>query len=194
MKKVTILVGGRGPVPALLRGVALAALCTACAGPPGRASDVEGGARVPAAAAGPAAAEPSPWPALVVQLQQDAAGLPGLQAGLIEEGGASGLSGLDLRFSRELIFEPGRSLIRPEAREWLNRLVDPLLAQPRWLVVVEAPGDLPPGREPWRARDRADAVRDYLVNQGVAASRFLPPASTEGPEVVVRITGRRSMR
>lgn len=166
-------------------------LLAGCAVAPLPSVDGEGGSAAPAPSArvsDPAHDRPATvWDALASQLQRDGAG-----RGLTVEPAQAGLPAvLRLALQQVLIFDEGSSVIRDDARSVFDQLVAPLLAQPNLVLRVVAPNDASRMREPWRARDRADAVRDYLANQGVAPSRFLPPLLAPGPvvEVVVQERG-----
>jgi outer membrane protein OmpA-like peptidoglycan-associated protein len=178
--------------PALRRSLMWPLLLLAgCAAAPLPLVDGQSGLAAPAPSArvsGPSHDRPATaWDALASQLQRDGAG-----RGLTVEPAQAGLPAvLRLALQQGVIFDEGSSVIRDDARAVLDQLVAPLLAQPNLVLRVVAPNDASRSREPWRARDRADAVRDYLANQGVAPSRFLPPLLAPGPvvEVVVQERG-----
>lgn len=77
-------------------------------------------------------------------------------------------------------FEAGRVAVRPALAAVLDRLVEPLQQQPRWTIRIAGPVDAKGSG--WIGPDRANAVRDYLVMKGVAASRFTAPQRTGASE------------
>jgi outer membrane protein OmpA-like peptidoglycan-associated protein len=162
---------------AALLGVAMALTLAGCAAPP---------ARPTATTAAPRAVSLAD---LEGELRRDLAGTPVT----VERAAVSSESaGLRIGVPQPHGFEPGSAAVKPALAAVLDRLVDPLLGSPRWLLVLRGPIDARGGGS-YQGQDRAAAVRDYLVARGVAAPRFEPPRShaLPGTEILLVDRGRK---
>jgi outer membrane protein OmpA-like peptidoglycan-associated protein len=74
----------------------------------------------------------------------------------------------------DVLFAPGKAEVSPGARRSIDKLADFLKAYPRRKVLIEGHTDNT-GDEDWNiklSQQRADAVRDRLIEMGVAAQRI----------------------
>lgn len=145
---------------------AAVAVVAGCAGPAGPSG----------AAAGPAVGRADEaagdFAALRRRLQRDFQGTP-VQ---VDSSQTDAASFLRVAVPQPHGFEAGRVAVRPALAAVLDRLVEPLQQQPRWTIRIAGPVDVKGSG--WIGPDRANAVRDYLVMKGVAASRFTAPQRT----------------
>lgn len=80
-------------------------------------------------------------------------------------------------------FDPGKAIVKPPLAAVLDRVANGQLNEITHLV-VSAPADPPPVKNPTLVGERASAVRDYLVGRGLAASRL---AVAGGAGAIVRV-------
>lgn len=160
-----------------LAGAAFAVLALAgCASGPGRSGS---SAPVPRSVS---------LPDMEGELRRDLAGTP---VAVERVAVSSESTGLRVSVPQPHGFEPGSAAVKPALAAVLDRLVEPLLGSPRWLLVVRGPID--PRGASFQGQDRAAAVRDYLVARGVSAPRFEPPRShaVAATEVLLVDRGRK---
>ena len=87
-----------------------------------------------------------------------------------------------LRFS----FDAGRAAVRPELGALLDRLAPSLRQQAAFSIRINASGDARGASAGPLARERAAAVRDYLILKGAPLARFVDAGGTdEGVELLV---------
>ncbi len=81
---------------------------------------------------------------------------------------------LAVQFPAELLFETGSATLRPAARERLRQLADVLRQHPDTLIEVQGYSDAlgTPETNLTISDARSDAVRSYLVGQGVDGARI----------------------
>lgn len=152
--------------------VAVVAVLAGCAGPGARSgpgAGAAGGSPGGGPGAGTADETVSDFAGLRRRLAREFQGTP-VQ---IDTGQTEAAGFLRVGVPQPHGFEPGRVAVRPALAAVLDRLVEPLQQQPRWTLRVAGPVDAKGSA--WIGPDRANAVRDYLVMKGVAASRFAAP-------------------
>lgn len=71
----------------------------------------------------------------------------------------------EIRQPRVATFEAGSALLDAPSREYLDRLADTLRPAPGQLLILEGHAFETGGNDDWLAFRRADAVRDYLVEE-----------------------------
>lgn len=97
-----------------------------------------------------------------------------------------------------IFFDTGRSTLKPGARNVLSRIADQLLTNPKLRVTIEGHTDSVGSDDANMklSRKRAEAVRDFLVQRGVAPSVFAIDAKGESSPVATNDTpaGRQQNR
>ena len=87
-----------------------------------------------------------------------------------------------LRYS----FDAGRAAVKPPLAALLDRLATGLRQQPGFGVRINASGDARAAAATQLARERAAAMRDYLIAKGTPANRFVESGGLdEGVELLI---------
>src|SRR5205085_3108445 len=84
-----------------------------------------------------------------------------------------------------IFFDPGKTQLKPGAKKTLARIADQLKANPNIRVSVEGHTDNvgKPDKNMAISEKRADAVRDYLVSQGIPGERIIATGKGESEPV-----------
>lgn len=84
------------------------------------------------------------------------------------------ISGNQILLKQTVLFDTGRAVIKPDSFEMLNEIAAVLKASKTWKVQVEGHTDSTgnKAKNQTLSQERAGACRDYLINQGVAASQL----------------------
>ena len=106
--------------------------------------------------------------------------------------------GFIVALSGGLLFDTGKSTLKPGAKSTLTKIAEQLKSNPDAKIAVEGHTDSVGSKEANQelSQKRADAVRDFIVNAGVPADHFTASGRGESEPIATNKTaaGRQQNR